>query len=134
MEIKNVILEQELKNLILEKEGKLAIVTINRPKALNALNSETLKELDSAITNIENDNNIYCVIIKGAGEKSFVAGADIAEMKDLDAKGGEEFGFLGNKVFRLAILELLQKKLSLLNRKLDLELHQGLVEPKDYLE
>ena len=50
MEIKNVILEQELKNLILEKEGKLAIVTINRPKALNALNSETLKELDSAIT------------------------------------------------------------------------------------
>lgn len=66
MEIKNVILEQELKNLILEKEGKLAIVTINRPKALNALNSETLKELDSAITNIENDNNIYCVIIKGA--------------------------------------------------------------------
>ena len=100
MEIKNVILEQELKNLILEKEGKLAIVTINRPKALNALNSETLKELDSAITNIENDNNIYCVIIKGAGEKSFVAGADIAEMKDLDAKGGEEFGVLGNKVFR----------------------------------
>ena len=100
MEIKNVILEQELKNLILEKEGKLAIVTINRPKALNALNSETLKELDSAISNIENDNNIYCVIIKGAGEKSFVAGADIAEMKDLDAKGGEEFGFLGNKVFR----------------------------------
>lgn len=100
MEIKNVILEQELKNLILEKEGKLAIVTINRPKALNALNSETLKELDSAITNIEDDNNIYCVIIKGAGEKSFVAGADIAEMKDLDAKGGEEFGFLGNKVFR----------------------------------
>ena len=62
MEIKNVILEQELKNLILEKEGKLAIVTINRPKALNALNSETLKELDSAITNIENDNNIYCVM------------------------------------------------------------------------
>ena len=50
MEIKNVILEQELKNLILEKEGKLAIVTINRPKALNALNSETLNIINSLLT------------------------------------------------------------------------------------
>ena len=49
---------------------------------------------------MENDNNIYCVILTGSGEKSFVAGADIAEMKDLDSKGGKEFGLLGNKVFR----------------------------------
>lgn len=100
VEIKNVILEEELKNVTLEKDGNLAIVTINRPKALNALNSDTLRELDLAISNIEQDINVYCVILTGAGEKSFVAGADIAEMKDLDAKGGEEFGLLGNRVFR----------------------------------
>lgn len=100
MEIKNVILDEELKNVTLEKEGNLAIITINRPKALNALNSETLRDLDLAITNVENDTNVYCVILTGAGEKSFVAGADIAEMKDLDSKAGEEFGLLGNRVFR----------------------------------
>lgn len=100
MEIKSVILEEELNNLTFQKEGNLAIITINRPKALNALNSDTLRELDLAITNIENDNNVYCVILTGAGEKSFVAGADIAEMKDLDSNGGKEFGLLGNKIFR----------------------------------
>ena len=100
MEIKNVILNEELKNVTLEKEGNLAIITISRPKALNALNSETLKDLDLAITNVENDTNVYCVILTGAGEKAFVAGADIAEMKDLDSKAGEEFGLLGNRVFR----------------------------------
>lgn len=100
MEIKNVILEEQLKNVILEREEKLAIVTINRPKALNALNSESLRELESVISNIENDDNIYCVIIKGAGEKSFVAGANISEMKDLNSNDAEKFGLLGNKVFR----------------------------------
>ena len=89
----------ELKNVILEKEGHLAIVTMNRPKALNALNSETLKDLEAVITDLENDNDIYAVILTGAGEKSFVAGADIAEMKDLDEKQGQEFGKLGNDVF-----------------------------------
>lgn len=100
MEFKNVIVEEELKNVVLEKEGNLAVVTINRPKALNALNSKTLKELDLVVANLEEDKDIYCVILTGSGEKSFVAGADIAEMKDLDSKGGEEFGLLGNKVFR----------------------------------
>lgn len=100
MEIKNVILEEELKNITLEKDGNLAVITINRPKALNALNSDTLKDLDLAITNIEKDSNVYCVILTGSGEKSFVAGADISEMKYLDSKGGEEFGILGNRVFR----------------------------------
>ena len=90
----------EFNNVLLEKEGNIATVTINRPKALNALNSETLKELNAVIEDLENDNNIYCVILTGSGEKSFVAGADIAEMKNLDSKGGKEFGLLGNKVFR----------------------------------
>lgn len=100
MENKSVILDRELKNVIFEKEGNLAIVTINRPKALNALNSETLKDLDYVIDMIEADNNVYCVILTGSGEKSFVAGADIAEMKDLNSKEAEEFGLLGNRVFR----------------------------------
>ena len=90
----------ELKNVILEKEGHLAIVTINRPKALNALNSETLKDLDSVIDCLEKDSDIYAVILTGAGEKSFVAGADIAEMKDLSREEGQAFGELGNNVFR----------------------------------
>lgn len=89
----------ELENVILEKEGHLAIVTINRPKALNALNSQTLKDLDVVIDDLEKDNNIYAVILTGAGEKSFVAGADISEMKDLNEAQGQEFGALGNKVF-----------------------------------
>lgn len=90
----------ELKNIILEKEEHLAIITINRPKALNALNSETLKDLDVVLEDLENDSNIYCVILTGSGEKAFVAGADIAEMKDLSEEEGKEFGLLGNKIFR----------------------------------
>ncbi|EHI97338.1 3-hydroxybutyryl-CoA dehydratase [Clostridium sp. DL-VIII] len=90
----------ELKNVILEKEGHLAIVTINRPKALNALNSETLKDLDAVLEDLEKDSNVYAVVLTGAGEKSFVAGADIAEMKDLNEEQGKEFGILGNNVFR----------------------------------
>ncbi|MGL4849939.1 MAG: short-chain-enoyl-CoA hydratase [Clostridium sp.] len=90
----------ELKNVLLEKEGNLAIVTINRPKALNALNSETLADLNTVVEDLEKDSNIYAVILTGAGEKAFVAGADIAEMKDLTEEQGREFGILGNRVFR----------------------------------
>ena len=90
----------ELKNIILEKSEHLAIVTINRPKALNALNSETLKDLDIVLEDLEKDSNIYCVILTGSGEKAFVAGADISEMKDLSEEEGRNFGLLGNKVFR----------------------------------
>ena len=60
----------EFNNVLLEKEGNIAIVTINRPKALNALNSETLKELNAVIEDLENDKEIYCVILTGSGEKS----------------------------------------------------------------
>jgi enoyl-CoA hydratase len=86
-------------NIILEKEGSLAIVKINRPKALNALNSETLKELDNVIDTIANDSELYVVVLTGEG-KAFVAGADISEMKDLNPIEGRNFGMLGNKVFR----------------------------------
>src|SRR3712207_7612744 len=89
----------EFKNLILEKDGKVAVLTINRPNALNALNSETLKELDCAINTISNDDEILTVILTGAG-KAFVAGADITEMKDFNTIEGRKFGILGNRVFR----------------------------------
>ena len=96
----------EYKNIVIQKEDKVAVLTISRPKALNALNSETLKELDLAIDEIAKDDEIYTVILTGEG-KAFVAGADIAEMKDLDVIGGRKFGKLGNEVFRK--LETLEK-------------------------
>lgn len=94
-------------NIIFEKEDNLAIVTINRPKALNALNSETLIELDGVFSEIEKDNSIYAVILTGAGEKAFVAGADISEMKDMNVIEARQFGRLGNSIFRK--IELLEK-------------------------
>lgn len=90
----------ECKNVVLLKEGNVAIVTINRPKALNALNTETLLELDNVIDAVEADDEVYAVIVTGAGEKAFVAGADITEMKDMTVVEGRKFGKLGNKVFR----------------------------------
>ena len=90
----------ELNNVTLEKEGKIAIVSINRPKALNALNSETLRDIDAAFECVENDDEVLAVILTGAGEKAFVAGADIKEMKDLTTMQGRKFGILGNKIFR----------------------------------
>lgn len=80
-------------------DGQIAIITINRPKALNALNSEVLKELDATIDAVDLDA-IRCLIITGAGEKSFVAGADIGEMSTLTKAEGEAFGKIGNDVFR----------------------------------
>ena len=69
-----------MNNLILEVDNSIAVLTINRPKALNALNSETLVELNEVLTEIEGRSDIKVVILTGAGEKSFVAGADISEM------------------------------------------------------
>lgn len=97
----------EFKNVILEKEGKIAIVKINRPQALNALNSETLKELDIIVDYLANDNEVLAVVLTGGGDKAFVAGADITEMKELNTVEGRKFGILGNKVFRK--LETLEK-------------------------
>lgn len=90
----------ELKNVSVEllKENKIAIVTINRPKVMNALNSQTLNELDIVFDELNINDNVFCVIITGQG-KAFVAGADIAEMKDLNAVEGRKFGIFGNKVF-----------------------------------
>lgn len=80
-------------------EGMVGIVTIDRPKALNALNSTVLEELDSVINAVDT-NAVRCLIITGAGEKSFVAGADIGEMSNLSVAEGEAFGKKGNDIFR----------------------------------
>ena len=82
-----------------EEEGQISVLTINRPKALNALNTQVLEELDKTLDSIDT-NKIRALIITGAGEKSFVAGADIAEMSTLTKKQGEEFSKKGNVVFR----------------------------------
>lgn len=85
--------------IIYETDGAVATITINRPKALNALNSQVLDELDATIDAIDL-NTIRCVILTGSGEKSFVAGADIGEMSSLTKAEGEAFGKKGNDVFR----------------------------------
>ena len=82
-----------------EVEGQIGIITINRPKALNALNSAVLDELDKTLDAVDQEA-IRCLILTGAGEKSFVAGADIGEMSTLTKAQGEAFGKKGNDVFR----------------------------------
>ena len=82
-----------------EQEGYVGIITINRPKALNALNSQVLEELDAVLDAVDLDAT-RALILTGAGEKSFVAGADIGEMSTLTKEQGEAFGKKGNDVFR----------------------------------
>ena len=89
-----------------EQEGFVGILTINRPKALNALNSQVLDELNETIDSID-INETRALILTGAGDKSFVAGADIGEMSTLTKAEGEAFGKKGNDVFRkLETLEI----------------------------
>ena len=82
-----------------EVEGAVGLLTINRPKALNALNSAVLDELNAALDAVDLEA-VRCLILTGAGEKSFVAGADIGEMSTLTKAEGEAFGKKGNDVFR----------------------------------
>ncbi len=87
-------------HILLEKKGNVAIATINRPKALNALNSEVLNDLNMLIDEINADPDIRVLVLTGSGEKAFVAGADIGEMSTLTKAEGEHFGKKGNDVFR----------------------------------
>ena len=84
--------------VVYEQKGAVGIVTISREKALNALNSTVLEELDATFDAINLDE-VRCVILTGAGQKSFVAGADIGEMSSLTKAEGEAFGKKGNDVF-----------------------------------
>lgn len=89
----------DYKNLLFEVKNKIAFITINRPDKLNALNNETLNELNSCFDSISNNNEINVVIITGAGEKAFVAGADISELNELNETTGKIFAEFGQSVF-----------------------------------
>jgi enoyl-CoA hydratase len=89
----------EFKNLKFEKTDTIGILTLSRPKALNALNSELLLELSQAIDIISKDESIHVLIITGDG-KAFVAGADITEMKDFDSISGLSYAELGAGIFK----------------------------------
>ncbi len=81
-----------------EQQGAVAVLTIDRPKALNALNPEVLADLKAAFEGID-QNTARCVVLTGAGDKSFVAGADIGSMSTMTKAEGEAFGKLGNDIF-----------------------------------
>ena len=85
--------------VLYEQKGNIATITINREKALNALNSQVLDELSAVLDGVDL-NEVRCLVLTGAGQKSFVAGADIAEMSTLTKAEGEAFGKKGNDVFR----------------------------------
>ncbi|HVJ48530.1 enoyl-CoA hydratase-related protein [Desulfitobacterium sp.] len=88
----------EYENLILEYQDHIAILKINRPKALNALNTATLHELSEAFSQIAQDASVRVVLLTGGGEKAFVAGADIAEMRDMNTQQARRFSQLGHRV------------------------------------
>ena len=77
-------------NLLLGRDGGVATITINRPKVLNALNSQTLDELRRAMLDLRRDDAVRAVILTGAGEKSFIAGADINELATQTPVSGRE--------------------------------------------
>lgn len=88
-----------MNNLLLEVQDNIAVLTINRPKSLNALNSETLSELNECLAGLEKREDVKVVILTGSGEKSFVAGADISEMVNATAKEGRAMGLLAREAF-----------------------------------
>jgi enoyl-CoA hydratase len=85
----------EFNNLILEIKDAVATITFNRPKALNALNEELLNEFATALAQLDQDEDIKVLVLTGAGEKSFVAGADITELARFNPLQGKLFGKLG---------------------------------------
>jgi enoyl-CoA hydratase len=86
-------------NLLLERIGAVATLTVNRPKVLNALNGPTLRELGAAFDAVEADPGIRCLVVTGAGEKAFVAGADINELAKMQPLQAKDLAFAGQKVF-----------------------------------
>jgi len=92
-------MNDQLKNLVLERDGAVATVTINRPAVLNALSLETLDELGRTMDALRLDEAIRVIVITGAGEKAFVAGADINELARQNPTGGREHALLGQQVF-----------------------------------
>jgi enoyl-CoA hydratase len=86
-------------SLLIERDGAVAIVTVNRPKVLNALNAQTLTELASAMQSCKDDAGVRAIVITGAGDKAFVAGADINELAVLSPVAGKEHARRGQQIF-----------------------------------
>ncbi|MCJ7554704.1 MAG: enoyl-CoA hydratase-related protein [Ignavibacteriaceae bacterium] len=89
----------ELINLLLEIKDNIAVVTVNRPDKLNALNKDTVLELRSVFKELRSNDNIFVIILTGSGEKAFVAGADIKELNQLDVLSAKKFSERGQEVF-----------------------------------
>ncbi len=87
-----------MENILIEKQDNLAIVTINRPTKLNALNIATIQELHTAFTDLNNDSNTKVIILTGSGEKAFVAGADISEFAHFSVQEGEQLAAKGQEL------------------------------------
>ncbi len=85
-------------NILLEKKDKHALITINRPNQLNALNKNTIRELSEALDDLEKDENVRAVILTGSGEKAFVAGADIKEFSDFNVEEGRKLAAKGQEI------------------------------------
>lgn len=88
----------EGKNILCGIKEGIATVTVNRPQSLNALNSEVLNELECVLYGLEQDKTVQVVILTGAGEKAFVAGADIKEMADMNSYQGHQFAIQGQRL------------------------------------
>jgi len=88
-------------NILYEKKEGIAYITFNRPKVLNALNRQTIDELHRILLEVRHDESVRVLILTGAGEKSFVAGADIGELSQQTPVNGKEFSLYGQSVFHL---------------------------------
>ena len=100
-------------HLLVETKGQIAIVSINNPKTLNALNKATLRELNACLSEIEQGKDIRVIIVTGAGTKAFVAGADISEMANDTPAEGRAMSLLGKEV--LSRLEVSDAKVSVVD-------------------
>src|SRR5271169_6221106 len=91
----------EYQNLHLETKNHIAYITIDRPKVLNALSMATMDELRQAFASVKDDVEVRVVILTAAGEKAFVAGADIGELSQQTPISGKEFSLFGQRVIHL---------------------------------
>ncbi len=85
-------------NILVDTQDKLATITINRPNKLNALNRDTIKELNKVFSKLERDKSVHVIVITGSGEKAFVAGADISEFADFSVKEGKKLAAEGQEL------------------------------------
>ena len=97
----------KLENVLYEKKDRIAYVTLNRPKVLNALNAETWRDLQTAFETAQQDEDVRGVILTGTGDKAFIAGADISELSRMNAVEAEKSSSYGQKV--LSLIENLGK-------------------------